>query len=174
MNSWAVAAIAFVCMFSAAMGAMLAARYLPAQHVSKETQDAVKLGVGMIAAMASLILGLMTASVKGAFDTTDRDVHTYATYIRALDSTLRHYGPEAIPARALLDGYSRAVRAETWDEAGLPQPSEDASSEVLMARLDSVLHGLAPATDEQRQMRSEALPASTRWSPPAGRCWRRA
>jgi len=144
MASWAVAAIAFACMFTGAMGAMAIARYLPAHHVSKETQDAVKLGVGMIAAMASLILGLMTASVKGNFDTTDRDVHTYATYILGLDASLRHYGPETAAARALLDDYGRAVINETWDGTpNLPALRNTESSEVLLGNLDTAVRQLA-------------------------------
>lgn len=170
MASWAVAAISFACMFTGAMGAMVLARYLPAHHVSKETQDAVKLGVGMIAAMASLILGLMTASVKGNFDTTDRDVHTYATYILGLDASLRHYGPETATARELLDDYGRTVINETWNGTpDLPALRNTESSEALLGNLDTAVRQLVPVTPEARELRAEALARlnaiiTTRWS----------
>ncbi len=170
MGSWAVAAIAFGCMFVGAMGAMGIARYLPAHHISKETQDAVKLGVGMIAAMASLILGLMTASVKGNFDTTDRDVHTYATYVLGLDASLRHYGPDTAAARTLLDDYARAVVSETWDGTpDLPALHSPQPSETLLSQLDTAVRQLTPATPEAQELRAEALARlnaiiTTRWS----------
>ena len=157
-------------MLSGALGAMALARYLPAHHVSKETQDAVKLGVGMIAAMASLILGLMTASVKGNFDTTDRDVHTYATYILGLDASLRHYGMDAAPARDLLNNYVRTVVHETWsDMPDLPARNSTQSSEALLAALDTTVRQLTPTTPEAKELRAEALvrlnaSISTRWS----------
>ncbi len=170
MESSVVAAIAFACMLTGAMGAMTIAQYLPAHHVSKETQDAVKLGVGMIAAMASLILGLMTASVKGNFDTTDRDVHTYATYVLGLDASLRHYGPDAAPARELLSDYARAVVNETWQGTpDLPALRNTQSSEALLGALDTAVRQLAPVTPEAQELRTEALArlnaiTTTRWS----------
>lgn len=170
MDSWAVAGIAFGCMFAGAMGAMAFGRFLPAHHLSKETQDAVKLGVGMIAAMASLILGLMTASVKGNFDTTDRDVHTYATYILGLDATLRHYGPDAAPVRTVLNDYARAVVNETWnDTPDLPERHGTQSSEELLGALDSAIRQLTPPTSEAKEEWKEALTrlnsiVTTRWS----------
>ncbi len=48
---------------------MLLRAILPKDHLSAESKDVVKLGTGMIATMAALVLGLLIASAKGSFDT---------------------------------------------------------------------------------------------------------
>jgi hypothetical protein len=45
---------------------------LPEHHLSDESKDAVKLGIGMIATLAALVLGLLIASAKGSFDTMNK------------------------------------------------------------------------------------------------------
>ena len=41
---------------------------LPEHHVSPESKDVVKLGMGLIATLAALVLGLLIASAKSSFD----------------------------------------------------------------------------------------------------------
>lgn len=172
MDSLVIAGLVFVCLFGGAMGGMWASRRLKEQHLSKETQEAVKLGVGMVAAMASLILGLMTASVKGNFDSTSRDVQQYATYLITLDVALRHYGPDADAARAALRAYTSHALDETWPGQLEPRPAEPGqvgagpttqvrvTSDVSEARLSQVgrlIRALDPKTPEQNDLRSEAV-----------------
>ncbi|MFG1464164.1 hypothetical protein V5F77_14830 [Xanthobacter sp. DSM 24535] len=170
MNSWTVAIVSFACMFFGSLIALVVARVLPERHVSKETQDVVKLGVGMIAAMASLILGLMTASVKGGYDSTDKDLHQYALHIIALDSSLRHYGPDAAKAGALVTDYTKTIIRETWpDLHGLPKPSGTQPSAQLLLQIDAAIRALAPTNDDQRELRQEAIArfnsiVITRWT----------
>jgi hypothetical protein len=170
MNSWAVAIVSFACMFFGSLIALAVARILPERHVSKETQDVVKLGVGMIAAMASLILGLMTASVKGGYDSTDKDLHQYALHIIALDSSLRHYGPEAAGTRALVNNYTKTIVRETWPQLHTtPAPSTDLTSAQLLLKLDTAIRALSPTNDDQRELRQEAIArlnaiVITRWT----------
>jgi len=44
---------------------------LPKHHLDAESKDTVKLGIGLIATMTALILGLVTASAKSSFDAVD-------------------------------------------------------------------------------------------------------
>ena len=50
------------------LGALLR-RALPEHHLSKDSQDVVRLGVGLIATIAALVLGLLIAAAKSSFDT---------------------------------------------------------------------------------------------------------
>ena len=50
------------------LGALLRTT-LPQHHLSKDSQDVVRLGVGLIATIAALVLGLLIAAAKGSFDT---------------------------------------------------------------------------------------------------------
>jgi hypothetical protein len=43
-------------------------RLLPERHLTKETQDVVKLGIGMLSVLASLVLGLLIATAKTTYD----------------------------------------------------------------------------------------------------------
>lgn len=162
MQSLAVAAIAFVCLFAGVCGGMFGARKLREEHLSKETQEAVKLGVGMVAAMASLILGLMTASVKGNFDTTARDVQQFATDLITLDVALRNYGPEASAVRGALIAYTRHALEETWPAAaggdhGDAAIVQSVSSQLLLEAVGRQIRALSPASQAQSELRTDAL-----------------
>jgi len=50
------------------LGTMLR-RTLPKHHLSDDAQNTVRLGVGLIATIAALVLGLLIAAAKGSFDT---------------------------------------------------------------------------------------------------------
>ena len=41
-------------------------RALPENHLSKETQDVVRLGAGLTATIAALVLGLLIGGAKGS------------------------------------------------------------------------------------------------------------
>ena len=89
---------------------------LPSHHLSKETTDIVRLGVGVVATITALALGLLISSVKGSFDQVNRDVQTFATRLILTDRALRFYGPGADNARALLRQYTERALHETWPE----------------------------------------------------------
>lgn len=170
MNSNLISFIAFVGMFGGAILSQFLARRLADHHVSSRTQDSVKLGVGMVAAMTSLILGLMTASVKQNFDSTDKDVHTYALSILSLETDLRHAGPAGCePQRQLMD-YTRAVLKENWtDAADLPTVTTATSSGDILLNLDTMVRTWTPETDVLKEVRSAAISdlrsiLTTRWT----------
>jgi len=75
---------------------------LPEDHLSAETKDAVKVGMGLVATMAALVLGLLVASTKGAYDTQKGEVTQMAAKIVFLDRVLANYGSESAESRDLL------------------------------------------------------------------------
>lgn len=168
MDALVVAGLVAACLFGGAIAGMWGARRLEERHLSKETQEAVKLGIGMVAAMASLILGLMTASVKGNFDTTTKDVQQFATYLLTIDEALRHYGPGAEGARIALRDYTAYAIAQTWPERGGAAGIGGAPSEQRLAEVGRLLRALDAGTPEQTELRAEAVErykslAALRW-----------
>lgn len=154
MNSWTVASLSFVFMFGGALGALALASRLPDHHLSPGTQDTVKLGVGMIAAVASLILGLMVASVQSSFSSTGSDVRSYALSLLSADVDLRHYGRDACPARPLLADYARGVLVQTWTSAPASmQPKNKAPPQDTLAQLDTMVRALNPDTDSLKSIK---------------------
>jgi hypothetical protein len=67
MNPNAIRLIVFACIFAAALLGMLLRSVLPEQHLSADSKDTVRLGMGLIATMAALVLGLLVASAKSFY-----------------------------------------------------------------------------------------------------------
>ena len=73
MNSTAIRLIVFACIFGAALLGLVFRAVLPERHLSADSKDTVRLGMGMIATMAALVLGLLVASAKNFYDTQSGD-----------------------------------------------------------------------------------------------------
>ncbi|HYN39766.1 MAG TPA: hypothetical protein VES39_10995, partial [Rhodospirillales bacterium] len=114
MSALLIALIIFTCVFGGATVGMLLNRRLPDRHLSKETQDVVRLGAGIIATLAALILGLLVASSKNSLDLRDSEIKQLSANLILLDRQLAHYGDEAQPARTLLQQYTRYKIDATW------------------------------------------------------------
>jgi hypothetical protein len=160
----------FLIVFAGAIGGLNLYRLLPDTHLTTETRDAVRLGIGMVSVLASLVLGLLTASAKGTFDHTDAAMRAYAADIILLDQTLRAYGPETKPVRnVLLDYTDRSVQG-TWPTPPAKQaPLEDQDAGRLLAGVVEQILALVPTTPNQTWLRDQALNISaqllhTRWA----------
>lgn len=167
MDAFDMGAVVLACSFGGALGGMLARRILPAHHLSKETEDTVKLGIGMIATMSALVLGLLLASAKSAFDAKDGEIKHFSTDLILLDRNLERYGPEVKEARDLLRRYTVYQIDSTWaDEAS--EPPEDGNGWMLLEDVQDRLRALVPGNDAQRSLQARALQISgdlseTRW-----------
>ena len=88
----------FACLFGAGLLGVRVRAALPEDHLSTETKDAVKVGMGLVATMAALVLGLLVASTKGAYDTQKNEVTQMAAKTVFLDRVLANYGSESAGA----------------------------------------------------------------------------
>lgn len=138
-------------------------RLLPGHHLTVETREAVRLGVGMISVLAALVLGLLIASAKTTFDLGDQQLRAYAADLVLLDQTLRHFGPEANPIRQdLLRYVGHAVRT-TWPEAEqADRLLEDKGAGELLDRTAEMILSLTPQTESQHWLRDQAREISNR------------
>src|SRR5438128_11154757 len=92
-------------------------RLLPAEHLSADTKETVKLAMGLLATMSALLLGLLVASAKGSYDKARGDVIQMAAKVVFLDRVLTGYGPEALEVRAGL----RKILEEMAQRMQLPK-----------------------------------------------------
>ncbi|SAK60581.1 hypothetical protein AWB81_02011 [Caballeronia arationis] len=133
------AALVFVLLLASTGLGAIVRPLLPEEHKAQETVQLVQLVVGMLVTFAALVLGLLTASAKTVFDTTNNDIRTYASSLIQLDAALREYGPDADGARTLLRNYTAAAIASTWPKE--PSPPGDypkvASNERPTDNLDN-------------------------------------
>lgn len=163
MTALTVSLIVSACVLAGGLLGLSLHRVLPEAHLTKETQDVVKLGTGMLSVLASLVLGLLIATTKSAFDTTDHEIRSYAADMILLDETLRDYGQAAMPVRDALGRYARVLLRDTWPEKGkdLPFVREDRPAGELLERVRDLIRGLAPADGGQRWLQDQALQTST-------------
>jgi hypothetical protein len=156
MSPYTKGAIAFACVFGAALLAMRLRAALPEHHRSGETKDTVKLAMGLVATMAALVLGLLVASAKGAYDTEKSQVVQMAGKAAFLDRVLAHYGPDTAEARALLRRALEDAIARIWPE-NKAQEAQLAPNTAGGEALYDALLKLAPQDDPQRLLKSQAL-----------------
>ncbi len=166
MSSIALALITFAVVFGGALLGIALRAVLPQNELNADSKDVVKLGVGLIATMAALVLGLLIASAKSSFDTQNSELTEMASRVVLLDRVLAHYGPETKEARDELR--NSVVRSFNWisskDTAGASQFEPSASGEVLYDKIQ----GLSPKDDVQRSIQAQALSilvglGQTRW-----------
>jgi len=158
--------IVFACVFGGALVGTLFRKIVPDHHLSSDSKDVIKLGMGLIGTMAALALSLLISSAKGSYDTRSSEVTQLSANIVLLDRALAHYGPEAREARDLLRGTVARLIDQIWPQrsAGSSQPTPTAGMEAFHDKIQA----LAPQNDAQRSLQAQALTISiglgqTRW-----------
>ena len=160
MNPTIVGIIVFACTFGGALLGMWLRTILPEHHLNAESKDTVKVGIGLIATMTALVLGLVTASAKSSFDAVDSAVKQTAIEILALDRTLARYGSETGEIRK---GLQRAIGARIdmiWPQGSSKPANLDpmgSGAGVEAERLADAIRALKPRDDSQRALHSRAL-----------------
>jgi hypothetical protein len=158
VSSLVIACVMFGCVLASTLVAMALARRLPEHHLTAESRDVVKLGLGVIATLTALVLGLLVASTKGTYDAQGNTVKELAAELALLDRILARYGPQTKEARAQLRALTRAVQNQLWPQDGAA-PNElvgGESKRIGETFFDSVA-ALKPETDSQRMLKSRAL-----------------
>lgn len=156
MNSTVIALIAFASIFGAALLAMRLRTALPDHHLSAETKESVRVGIGLVATMTALLLGLLIASAKGSYDTQRTEVTQIAAKVGFLDRTLAIYGPETAQARALLRSEVETMIPRLWPDKQSREAPTTLSAAQAQAMYDS-LQKLVPQNDEQRSLKDQTL-----------------
>jgi Protein of unknown function (DUF4239) len=164
LSALAVSLIVFVCVFAGALAGFALRRNLPEHHFSQDSKTVVQLGTGLIATMAALVLGLLTASAKDKYDVQSEEVKQTAANIVLLDRALARYGPEAQDVRDALRS-AVAKRVATWNEGGGPIDTAAASApEAMQERIGALVsHDDAQAALKARALDLATTIASTRW-----------
>jgi hypothetical protein len=158
--------VVFAVIFGGALVGMILRVLLPEHHLSQDSKDVVKVGMGLIGTIAALVLGLLIASAKSSFDAQRNGLAQLSANLALLDRIFSHYGPEAKQCRDQLKVGVTAMLDQFWPvnpaEEGKIEPT--AQSESLYERIQA----LSPKTDGQRALQAAALKtgvdvAQARW-----------
>jgi uncharacterized membrane protein YraQ (UPF0718 family) len=112
-------------------------RLLPTDHLSKGSQDTITISIGMVAAMTSLVLGLLTAEVKSSYDAADSEIKQQAARLIEMNMGTREIdAPAAATIRQNLARLGQLAVAETFEGAG-PQGR---SAEIYMSTYKTIMN----------------------------------
>ena len=157
MLSIEFALIVFACVFGGTLFGMYLSEVLPEPHLSKESVDVIKTGVGLIATMAALVLGLVTASAKSAFDAQASAIEQAATDVLALDRVLAEYGPQTKDIRDSIRHIMESRIAQVWPDDGAVSKLDAPQMMAAVEGIQSRILALTPQGDAQTWLRSRAL-----------------
>ncbi|HEY2385464.1 MAG TPA: hypothetical protein VGK30_00765 [Candidatus Binatia bacterium] len=169
MSSTLIAAITVACVFGGALLGLGLQRLLPQNHLTKESQDVIKLGAGVIATITALVLSLLISSAKATFDQMNSRIIQVSAKILVLDGVLTRYGPETKGAREQVRRSIETMLGRIW-----PSEHADVSGEAAIEHGGEIgivrdkLRALNPDTDTQRQLLVQAQQvvdeiAESRW-----------
>jgi hypothetical protein len=159
MNPGLIGAIAVLCSVLGVLAGGCLRTRLPRAHLEGESKEVIKLGIGLTATVTALVLGLVTASTKSAFDAVDTAVKDTATKLLVIDRTLARYGPEAAPIRVELK-HVVSERVEMIWPTGAARPASldptSAGRAPRVERLVDAIRSLDPGNDLQGALQSRA------------------
>ncbi len=159
MSAMILAGIIFVLTLGGIFVGTLLRRTLPEHHLNDEVKDVVRLGVGLTATMAALVLGLLIAAAKGSFDTQTSQVRQITADLILLDDILAQYGPDARPLREQIRGTIGPFADRLWREKETatrgPFETDGAEQQVYLE-----IQKLAPQDNVQRSLQSRAVQVS--------------
>jgi len=132
---------------------------LPEHHLSTESKDVIKLGMGLTGTMSALVLALLISSAKTSYDTQRNELTQAAANIMLVDRVLAHYGPETKEARDLLKLSVSSMIDRIWpnDRSGNSKLGPTtAGGELFFNKIQE----LTPQNDVQRSLQAEAVKIS--------------
>src|SRR6185312_11058368 len=94
-----VASIVFICILLGSVAGIVFSRTLSEHQLTDQTKDVVRIAAGTVGTMTALVLGLVLASERSAFETEAAAVKQGAINIVVLDRMLSQYGPETNDVR---------------------------------------------------------------------------
>jgi hypothetical protein len=167
MSNFAISSIVLLLLFGGALLGMFLRGVVPEHHMSADSKDVVKLGMGLVATMAALVLSLLISSAKGSYDAQSNELADVSAKIILLDRTLSYYGPETHQARELLRNSVARSLDRIWSKTPKledPLDTPDSAANPIYEMVQS----LEPKDNKQRSNQAQALSilaslAQTRW-----------
>jgi hypothetical protein len=149
-------ATVFACLFSSALAGVIVHARLPGHSLRLGARVVMQRGVTIIAAMAGVLLVMLTLSQKASFDHANREVKEFSAQLIQLDHTLRRAGPAADHARELLFRYAVHAMQQVWPAGSLAIRPPDSATPPPLGQLEDAIAALAQTTPAQRDIVTEA------------------
>ena len=137
-------------------------KVLPERHLDDASKDTVKLGAGLLATLAALVLGLLVSSAKASFDAMNTGIAQAGAKVLLIDHMLADYGPETKDVREQLRRIVASSIDRIWpEEKGRPGGLRAMESLDDAGKLfKDELRELSPTTDFQKSRLAQAVQLS--------------
>jgi hypothetical protein len=158
LNATSISLVAFGCTLMAALAAIYIRERLPAHHLKGDSQEFLKLVLGLIATITALVLGLLISSAHSSFDGQQAEVQRLSVDFYQIDRILARFGADAADDRTLLHNIVASDIERIWakDQSGSAEYAP-LSAEREAGRLFDGIAGLPTKTDLERFGQSRAL-----------------
>ena len=146
------------CIIGGLVVGLVLQRLLPKRHFVEASRDSVKMGAGLIATLAALVLGLLVTSAKNAFDSAGAELTQVSSKVILLDRALAQYGEQTQAVRERLRRTVGEAAAGIWpDEFAQVKDGSVGEAQTSDERIEESIRSLAPSNEKQVADRSEAL-----------------
>ena len=167
MTAITISFIVFACVFGGAVLGTALQAALPRHHLAADSKEAVRLGMGLVATMAALVLGLLVGSAKSSYDAQGSELTEMSANLVMLDRALAHYGPETKAARDLIRASTIRILDQGWSKNRKDTSQLEPRSAGGEAVYESI-QDLSPRDDRERTLQAVALSIAaslgeTRW-----------
>ena len=156
MNTEIISLVIFGCVIGAVLMGRALSRRLPADHLSADTKETVKLAMGLLATMSALLLGLLVASAKGSYDNARNEVIQMAAKVVFLDRVLGGYGPETAEVRARLRDAVEQMAHSSMQPPQANTPGNLAPNTQVGNAIYLAIQHLTPNDEMQRSLKAQA------------------
>ncbi len=153
MGALVTTALVFACV---CVGVLIGV-ILPGQRMDSDTKEVVRLGTGLIATLASLVLGLLIGSAKNSYDIKSSQVRQLTADIILLDEILAEYGPGARTARAALRQAITPMVEKIWHENSSATVSKTFHATAAGLDASTKVQELVPKNDVESQLKARAV-----------------
>jgi hypothetical protein len=119
------------------------------------------LGVGLIATLAALVLGLLISSAKSTYDAKLSEVNQITANIILINQFLSEYGPDVRPAREKLRGSVQGMVQNLWKD-GTEKSANSSAFTPTAADVETwrLILSLPTQTEMQRGLSSQITEAT--------------
>lgn len=162
MSPLTFAAFVFIATFGGALLGFLLKRIVPERHTDEATEGHVKVVLGMLSTLTSVVLGFVTAEAKNSFDNAAKIVSDAAVRVVSIDRVLADFGEEANAIRGRIK-----QEAQRWADR-INSPAGDRNVDLGVVKrgeeLEDLVTGikaLKPSSDHLAQEQARAIDLAT-------------
>jgi hypothetical protein len=158
LSPLAISSIVFAIVFGGSLAGALLRKALPQHHLEGDAKDIIRLGSGLLATIAGLVLGLLISSANSTRQTLDGQLKRVTADVILLDQLLQQYGPDARRVRELLrptvgSMVNRIWRKDSSKPATRTPFQATATADAVVAQIVT----LSPSNEAQRALKERAV-----------------